>query len=62
MGDLWPRRRDSGVSPEVDEWRKLGVRERIVKTGGEIPGEDVRKAAGWSKSRDEGKWTFGRPL
>lgn len=33
-----------------------------METGGEIPEEDVRKEAGWSKSRDEGKQTFGRPL
>lgn len=41
---------------------KLGIKGRITKTGGEIPEEGVRKGAGRSKSRDEGKWTFGRPL
>lgn len=59
-GNLWPRRKDGGVSKWVGG--KLGVKERIMKTGGETPEEDVRKGAGWSKSRDEGKRTFGRPL
>lgn len=52
-GDLWLRRRDSGVSKWIGRG-KLGMRERIMKTGGEIPEEDVRKGAGWSNSRDGG--------
>ena len=31
---------------QVGGWGKLGVRERIMKTGGEICGEDVEKEIG----------------
>lgn len=43
-------------------WGKLGLRERIVKAGGEIPEGDVGKGVGWGKSRNGRTWTFGRPL
>lgn len=46
----------------MNEWGKLGMRERMMETGAEIPEEDVRNKDGWSKSRDEGKQSFGRPL
>ncbi|TRZ22839.1 hypothetical protein HGM15179_004262 [Zosterops borbonicus] len=39
FGGSLAQEKDSGMSPEVAGWGKLGVRERIVKTGGEIPGE-----------------------